>query len=46
MNNGFMLTKESIYIDLRDHNIVIILIMNNVLLIKIKVNTFSLIFFQ
>ena len=41
MNNKFISTKESIHIDLKDHNNVIILIMNNVLFnIKIKINTF------
>ena len=42
MNNKSILTKESIYIDLSDHNIITIniLTINNVLLIKIKINTF------
>ena len=41
MNDKFMLIKKSIYIDLRDYNNVVILIINNVLFnIKIKVNTF------
>ena len=41
MNNESLLIKESIYIDLKDHNNVIILIINNVLLnIKIKINIF------
>ena len=34
-----MLIRESIYIDLKNHNIMTTLIINNVLFIKIKINT-------
>ena len=45
-----MLARKSIYINLKNHNIVITLAINNVLFIKIKINTllvnFSLITYR